>query len=179
MCSPSGTRGTYFETGSSSFSLPSCASSTITAAVIVLVMEAIRKWVPAPGGVCVPTAVVPATAVMVPCGVCSSIMTPGTSASRTIPSASACNPAGSIRLSPAGPEAGGAVAAGAVAPGVAVPEAVPAGALDTDAVAAATLVGADDGRSEPLLHETAITTSAAAAIALSRRPVPVAVVDVA
>jgi hypothetical protein len=35
------------EIGSSRLSLPSWASSTITAAVIVLVLEAIRKWVSA------------------------------------------------------------------------------------------------------------------------------------
>jgi len=43
ILSPLGTPGTYFETGSSKLSLPSRASSTIIAAVIVLVFEAIRK----------------------------------------------------------------------------------------------------------------------------------------
>ena len=50
MLSPLGTPGTYFDTGSSRLSLPSWASCRITAAVIVLVFEAIRKWVSAPGG---------------------------------------------------------------------------------------------------------------------------------
>ena len=36
-------------------SLPSCASCRITAAVIVLVFEAIRKWVSARGGFVVPS----------------------------------------------------------------------------------------------------------------------------
>ena len=45
MSSPLGTPCTYFETGSSRRSFPSCASSTVTAAVIVLVFEAIRKCV--------------------------------------------------------------------------------------------------------------------------------------
>ena len=39
-------------TGSLNFSLPSWASSTISAAVKVLVFEAIRKWVSAAGGDC-------------------------------------------------------------------------------------------------------------------------------
>jgi hypothetical protein len=59
MLSPLGTPGTYFETGSSRLSLPSWASSTITAAVIVLVFEAIRKWVSALGGLLAPSNVVP------------------------------------------------------------------------------------------------------------------------
>ena len=42
MFSPLGTFGTYFEIGSLNWSLPSWASSTITAEVIVLVIEAIR-----------------------------------------------------------------------------------------------------------------------------------------
>ena len=49
MLSPLGTSGTYFDTGSSSRSLPSWASCRITADVIVLVTEAIRKWVSAVG----------------------------------------------------------------------------------------------------------------------------------
>ena len=53
--SPSGTPATYFETGSSRSSRPSWASCTITAAVIVLVFEAIRKWVSARGGIVVPS----------------------------------------------------------------------------------------------------------------------------
>ena len=44
------------------FSLPSWASSTISAAVMVLEFEAIRKWVFASGGVCVPSSVVPTAA---------------------------------------------------------------------------------------------------------------------
>ncbi len=43
MFSPLGTFGTYADTGSLNFSLPSWASSTISAAVMVLVFEAIRK----------------------------------------------------------------------------------------------------------------------------------------
>ena len=49
MLSPLGTSGTYFDTGSSSRSLPSWASCRITADVIVLVIDAIRKWVSAVG----------------------------------------------------------------------------------------------------------------------------------
>ena len=43
MLSPLGTPATYFDTGSSRLSLPSWASCMITAAVIVLVLEAARK----------------------------------------------------------------------------------------------------------------------------------------
>ena len=57
--SPLGAPGTYFETGSSRLSFPSCASCTITAAVIDFVFEAIRKWVSARGGLVVPSCVVP------------------------------------------------------------------------------------------------------------------------
>ena len=46
---PLGTFGTYSATGSVRRSLPSWASSMISAAVIVLVLDAIRKWVPAVG----------------------------------------------------------------------------------------------------------------------------------
>ena len=59
MLSPSGTSGTYFDTGSSSSSLPSWASCRITADVIVLVIEAIRKWVSASGRLSAPSSVVP------------------------------------------------------------------------------------------------------------------------
>jgi hypothetical protein len=59
MFSPSGTPGTYVETRSSIPSLPSWASCMITAAVIVLVFEAIRKRVSARGGLVAPINVVP------------------------------------------------------------------------------------------------------------------------
>ena len=57
--SPPGTSGMYFVTGSSSSILPSWTSCRITADVIVLVIEAIRKWVPASGRSSVPSSVVP------------------------------------------------------------------------------------------------------------------------
>ena len=50
MCSPSGMPVTYLAIGSSSRSFPSWASCRITAAVIVLVFDAIRKWVSPRGG---------------------------------------------------------------------------------------------------------------------------------
>jgi hypothetical protein len=59
ILSPLGTPGTYFETESLSLSLPSWASNTVTAAVIVLVFEAIRKCVSARGGIVAPRVVVP------------------------------------------------------------------------------------------------------------------------
>ena len=57
--SPFGTPATYFDTGSLSRSLPSCASCRITADVIVLVIEAIRKWVYGWGRIWEPNRVVP------------------------------------------------------------------------------------------------------------------------
>ena len=66
MLSPLGTPGTYFDTGSLRRSLPSWASCRITAAVIVLVFEAILKWVSARGGFVVFSWVVPLTAVKSP-----------------------------------------------------------------------------------------------------------------
>ena len=72
MLSPSGTPGTYFDTGSSRLSFPSWASSRITADVIVLVIEAIRKWVSAVGRLFSPNFVVPEAAMNSPCGVRSS-----------------------------------------------------------------------------------------------------------
>ena len=77
MLSPLGTPGTYFETGSSRLSLPSCASCRITAAVIVLVFEAIRKWVSALGGIVVPNSVVPWVTVKSPWGVRRRTTAPG------------------------------------------------------------------------------------------------------
>src|SRR5205823_7977430 len=79
-----GTPGTYFETGSSSLSLPSWASSTITAAVIVLVFEAIRKWVSARGGVAAPSTVVPQVTVNSPWGVRRRTTAPGTRSSPAV-----------------------------------------------------------------------------------------------
>jgi hypothetical protein len=55
MLPPLGTPGTYFDTGSSRLSLFSCASYMINAAVIVLVLEAILKWVTARGGLFAPS----------------------------------------------------------------------------------------------------------------------------
>ena len=46
---------------------------------MVLVFEAMRKWVSAAGGVCVPNSVVPTVAVNLPCGVRISTNAPGTS----------------------------------------------------------------------------------------------------
>ena len=66
MLLPLGTFGTYVDTGSLNWSLPSWASSTMSADVMVLVFEAIRKWVSASGGVCTPSCVVPTTACKVP-----------------------------------------------------------------------------------------------------------------
>ena len=59
ILSPLGTLVTYFEIGSPRPSLASWASCRITAAVIVLVFEAIRKWVSARGEAAAPSTVVP------------------------------------------------------------------------------------------------------------------------
>ena len=59
MLSPLGTPGRYFETRSSRLSLLSWASCIVTAAVIVLVLDAILKWVSALGGLVAPSNVVP------------------------------------------------------------------------------------------------------------------------
>ena len=59
MLSPLGTPSTYFETGSSKRNFPSWTSSTITAAVIVLVFEVARKCVSARGEFVPPSSVAP------------------------------------------------------------------------------------------------------------------------
>src|SRR6266480_2248021 len=99
MLSPLGTLGTYFETGSSRLSLPSCASSTITAAVIDLVLEAILKWVSARGGLIVPSRVVPWVSVNLPWGVRRSTTAPGTRSSLAVVFTILCSAAWSIGLS--------------------------------------------------------------------------------
>ena len=114
--SPLGTPGTYFATGSPRRSLPSWASSKINAAVIVLVFEAIRKWVSARGGVVAPSVVVPEVTVNSPWGVRRTTTAPGTRSSLTAVSTVACSVAWSIGLSAGEPavDAGGAVAPAAV-----------------------------------------------------------------
>ena len=97
--SPSGTPETYFETGSSRSSRPSWASWTITAAVIVLVFEAIRKWVSARGGTVAPSVVVPWETVNSPWGVDRMTAAPGTSNSAAVASTAAWSAAWSIGLS--------------------------------------------------------------------------------
>src|SRR5213595_4152281 len=99
MLSPLGTLGTYFETGSSRLSLPSWASSTITAAVIDLVLEAILKWVSGRGGLIVPSRVVPWVTVNSPWGVRRSTTAPGTRSSLAVVSTMVCSAAWSIGLS--------------------------------------------------------------------------------
>jgi hypothetical protein len=91
MWSPLGTPATYFETGSLNLSLPSCASCTITAAVIVLVLEAIRKSVSVVGGIFVPSCVVPYVAVNSPWGVRRSTTAPGIRSSRAVASSIDCS----------------------------------------------------------------------------------------
>jgi len=59
IASPLGTPWTYFEIRSSKLNFPSWTSCTMTAAVIVLVFEAARKWVSARGGFVAPSSVVP------------------------------------------------------------------------------------------------------------------------
>ena len=59
MWSPLGTPETYFDTASSRLSLFSWASCRMIAAVIVLVLEAARKWVSALGGLVALSNVVP------------------------------------------------------------------------------------------------------------------------
>ena len=93
MLSPSGTSATYFAIGSSRLSLPSWASCMITAAVIVLVFEAIRKWVSALGGLAVPSSVVPWVAMNSPWGVRTSTTAPGTRSSSAVESTTACSAA--------------------------------------------------------------------------------------
>src|SRR5205814_7982516 len=99
MLSPLGTLGTYFETGSSRLSLPSWASSTITAAVIDLVLEAILKWVSGRGGLIVPSRVVSWVTVNSPWGVRRSTTAPGTRSSLAVVSTMVCIAAWSIGLS--------------------------------------------------------------------------------
>jgi hypothetical protein len=77
---------TYFEIGSPSPSFPSWASCTIIAAVIVLVFEAIRKWVSARGEAVAPSVVVPYVTVNSPCGVRRMTTAPGTRSARAVPS---------------------------------------------------------------------------------------------
>src|SRR6478735_3058822 len=91
MFSPLGTSGTYADTGSLNFSLPSWASSTINAAVMVLVLDAMRKCVFASGGVCAPISVVPTATSKFPCGVRSTTTAPGTFSSFANPSTTARN----------------------------------------------------------------------------------------
>src|SRR5262245_57165404 len=79
MLSPLGTPETYFETGSSKRNFPSWTNSTITAAVMVLVFEAMLKCVSARGSVVPPSSVVPYPNTNSPCGVRSRTMVPGTS----------------------------------------------------------------------------------------------------
>src|SRR5436190_2765566 len=99
ILSPLGTSGTYFETGSSRLSLPSWASSTITAAVIVLVLEAIWKWVSARGGLVAPSNVVPQVTVNSPWGVRKRTTAPGIRSSLAVVSTMVCSAAWSIGLS--------------------------------------------------------------------------------
>src|SRR6476619_7564880 len=99
---PLGTLGTYAETGSPKRSLPSCASSTISAAVMVLVFEATRKWEPPSGGLRVPNSVVPTAARKVTCGVRSTTIAPGTSSLAAADSTTAWNAAGSMVFRAAG-----------------------------------------------------------------------------
>src|SRR6478736_4905717 len=100
MLSPPGTPETYFDTGSVRSSLPSWASCRTAAAVIVLVFEAIRKWVFASGGLCAPSWVVPDAAVKSPCGVLNTTTAPGISCSLMVLSTRTCNAAPSMGLSP-------------------------------------------------------------------------------
>src|SRR5438067_3793781 len=99
ILSPLGTPGTYFETGSSRLSLPSWASSAITAAVIVLVFEAIRKWVSARGGLVAPSNVVPWVTVNSPWGVRKRTTAPGIRRSWAVVSTIVWSAAWSIGLS--------------------------------------------------------------------------------
>src|SRR5687767_11910633 len=71
----------------------------MSAAVMVLVFEAIRKWVSARGGVVVPSWVVPELTVKSPWGVRRSTMAPGTSASWANVDTVACRALRSIGLS--------------------------------------------------------------------------------
>ena len=93
MLSPLGTPGTYFDTGSLRRSLPSCASCRITAAVIVLVFEAILKWVSAPGRLRAPNYVVPEAAVKSPWGVRRKTTAPGMRSSLMVMSTRDCRAA--------------------------------------------------------------------------------------
>ncbi|WP_241962264.1 hypothetical protein [Rhodococcus opacus] len=71
---------------------------------MVLVFDAIRKWVCSSGGVCTPSSVVPTTAPKFPCGVRSCTTEPGTSSSSAAAFTAAWNAAGSMGFSadPAG-----------------------------------------------------------------------------
>jgi hypothetical protein len=89
--SPLGTFGRYWDTGSLNRSFPSWARSMISADVLVLVFEAIRKCVSAAGGVCVPSLVVPTIASKFPCGVRSRTIAPGISSSLAAAATAAWN----------------------------------------------------------------------------------------
>src|SRR6476620_7740329 len=172
MLSPSGTPETYFDTGSLSASLPSWASCRTTAEVIVLVFEAIRKWVSASGGLCTPSSVVPDATVKSPCGVLSITTAPGISCSLMELSTSACNALWSIVFRP---EPGAAVDVAADADDADDADAaddVEATADDVATGAAADVVGVAEDEFDELLHPAATSESAAAAAmsAFRRRP---------
>src|SRR5882724_12871963 len=71
----------------------------ITAAVMVLVFEAIRKWVSAWGGVVAPSNVVPQVTVNSPWGVRKRTTTPGIRSSFAVVSTNVCSATLSIGLS--------------------------------------------------------------------------------
>ena len=122
MLSPLGTSGMYFVTGSSRLSLPSWASSRVAADVIVLVMDAIRKWVSAAGRVFSPSFVVPDAATNSPCGVRNITRQPGMSNSSAVWSTMACSAALSIVFrADAGAEADVLGVDGAAGPAQAAP----------------------------------------------------------
>ena len=72
----------------------------VATVVIVLVFEAIRKWVFASGGLCTPISVVPEETVKSPCGVLSTRTAPGINCSLMVVSTRSCKAAWSMGLSP-------------------------------------------------------------------------------
>src|SRR5262249_55139929 len=98
MLPPLGTPETYFETGSSKRNFPSWTSSTITAAVIVLVFQAILKCVSGRGSVVPPSSLVPYPNTNTPPGVASRTMAPGTMSSLAVASTVSRSAAGSKGL---------------------------------------------------------------------------------
>ena len=107
----------------------------MTAEVIVLVIEAMRTWVPPAGAVRAPRSVVPTAFVNRPWGVRTSTRVPGIISSAAVASTVARNAAGSIVFSTDDPP--GVVAAAPAAGAAAPPDEQPASTRTREAVSPA------------------------------------------